>query len=164
MIKLNDKVTFSNGAYYFRPRPNVRRIYLGNHRRDAEIRLREIDPGAHDFILLSTAGLRRCKAQLFGSMAARARNSNLACMTKEEFGKLWDRAGGRCELTALEFNVDQVGNCVKRPWAPSVDRRDNSKGYEFDNCRLVCTAVNLALNEFGDETLIKIARALVSRF
>ena len=39
----------------------------------------------------------------------------------------------------------------------SLDRIDSSKGYTVENCRLVCTAVNLAMNEWGEDVLERIA-------
>lgn len=84
-------------------------------------------------------------------------------MSRIEFDAIWARANGRCELTGIAFTEERMDGKVKRPWMPSVDRVNNAKGYEFSNCRLVCISVNLALNEFGDEALIRIAKGLLFR-
>jgi hypothetical protein len=73
-----------------------------------------------------------------------------------------NRASGKCELSGIEWDHKTVvGN--KRPFAPSIDRIDCSAGYTFENCRLVCIAVNIALSNFGDETLIRIARGILDK-
>jgi hypothetical protein len=37
------------------------------------------------------------------------------------------------------------------PYAPSLDRIDSARGYEIDNIRWVCVAVNFMMNQWGDE-------------
>lgn len=76
---------------------------------------------------------------------------------------LANRAAGRCMLTGIEWDSRATNANGKRPWTPSLDRIDSQKGYEPDNTRLVCTAVNLALGDFGDKVLTRIAIALVDR-
>lgn len=39
---------------------------------------------------------------------------------------------------------------------PSIDRIDTTRGYTPDNVRLVCAAVNLALNQFGEGIFFRI--------
>jgi hypothetical protein len=48
-------------------------------------------------------------------------------------------------------------------WAPSIDRIDNSKGYELGNVRLVAWIINRARNDGTDEALLDMARALVAK-
>jgi hypothetical protein len=45
------------------------------------------------------------------------------------------------------------------PFSPSLDKIDPKKGYTKDNVRLVITAINLALNNFGEELVAKVAQA-----
>lgn len=160
MLRLSDKITHRDGLYWFKRDPRARSIRLGYTARDAEEKLGRVCPDTFSYLLKTANGMKRCKAQLYSSMLARSKRNGLACMSKAEFQTLWSRANGKCELTAIEFTVDKHEQCVKRPWSPSVDRKNNSKGYEFANCRLVCTAVNLALNEFGDAVLRRIANGL----
>lgn len=109
-------------------------------------------------------GPRALKMRTYYSAAARARKFGRAMMSIEEYEAIWERSGGKCEISGIEFNNEKLSaSHSKRPWAPSLDRIDNTRGYEADNCRLVCTAVNLALNEFGEAGLRKIAWAIYRR-
>lgn len=106
---------------------------------------------------------RRARTLAFHAMNTRAKAKKRAIMSRAEFDELCETAGGRCQLTGIRFSGKKVSGAIRRPWMPSVDRVDSSKGYERDNCRLVCTAVNIALNDFGLEVLCKIAGALVDK-
>ena len=76
-----------------------------------------------------------------------------------ELRTLIARAGRCCEVTGIPFSYDRVGpsSRSRSPWGMSLDRIDSSKGYTVENCRLVCTAVNLAMNEWGEDVLERIA-------
>lgn len=76
--------------------------------------------------------------------------------------KLSSMAAGHCMLTGIAWDFTTKNANGKRPWTPSLDRIDAMQGYEPANCRLVCTAVNLALSDFGDAVLRRIARALLA--
>lgn len=84
-------------------------------------------------------------------------------LTMSEFEGLVDRAQGRCMVTGIPFEFERVSGSMRRPFAPSLDRIDSSKGYSADNVRLVCVLVNLAMNEWGLEPLMRVARNLVER-
>lgn len=74
---------------------------------------------------------------------------------------LWRRCGGRCELTGIEFDFEAAGGKhQRRPYAPSIDRRDNSLGYVPGNVRVVCVAVNIAMNQWGEDVLHRLAVSL----
>ena len=63
-------------------------------------------------------------------------------------------------MSGLPFNLRVVGGGkARRPYAPSLDRVDAASGYTRDNVRLVCQAVNFALNAFGEDVLREIALA-----
>lgn len=70
---------------------------------------------------------------------------------------------GKCALTGIPFNLESPEGATLRPWAPSLDRIDSSKGYTAKNCRLVCVAVNFALNQWGEAVFRKIATAIASQ-
>jgi len=97
---------------------------------------------------------KRCK------IAAKKRGIDFL-ITPDDIEKLATRAAGRCELTGIAFSFETYKNKKIRPWSPSIDRIHSDQGYTFANVRLVCSAVNLALNQFGEGTLMKIAKALI---
>ncbi|KAB2911454.1 MAG: hypothetical protein F9K29_22425 [Hyphomicrobiaceae bacterium] len=70
--------------------------------------------------------------------------------------------GCRCAVSGLRFDMAPPGDtCTRRPFAPSLDRIDNAKGYTVENCRVVCTIANYAMGEWGLEALLKLAAALM---
>ena len=69
---------------------------------------------------------------------------------------------GICELTGLEFNLERSDKTRMNPYSPSLDRIDSKDpNYTKDNTRLVLTAVNLALSNFGEQDLLPILEAMV---
>lgn len=67
--------------------------------------------------------------------------------TETDLTTLWQRCGGSCAITRLEFTDEKVGTGrAKRAFAPSVDKIDSEGAYTVENCRLVMVAVNFALN------------------
>jgi hypothetical protein len=81
---------------------------------------------------------------------------------------LYVAQGGRCAVTGRPFPTTSypkpiiakgkvVGSIptYKNPWdTPSIDRIDNTIGYQPDNVRLVSLGIQLALNKFPDVSLI----------
>lgn len=76
-----------------------------------------------------------------------------------------ERQGGRCAVSGLPFSYERglPTKDGRNPMAPSVDRIDNAKGYEKNNCRLVILAVNVALNLWGDDMFLRICRATLEK-
>ena len=71
-------------------------------------------------------------------------------------------AGGRCEVTGLPFDLKpSLHKHRSNPWAPSLDRRDSSKGYTPDNVQVVVAAYNYAKSEWSEAVLLRLARAIV---
>lgn len=68
-----------------------------------------------------------------------------------------------CALTGIRFQADGIDGKRCNPYAPSIDRIDNSRGYTSDNVRLVLTSVNLALSDFGVMHFDEICRARVMK-
>jgi hypothetical protein len=75
---------------------------------------------------------------------------------------LWLECGGRCLLSGIEFDMTPFSG-KRRPFAPSIDRIDPSRGYSKGNCRLVCVAVNYAMSDWGLAVLKRIAVAILER-
>lgn len=71
-------------------------------------------------------------------------------------------AAGICEVTGLAFDMKPGPNKHHaNPWAPSLDRRDSSKGYTPDNVQVVVAAYNYAKSEWSETVLLRLARAIV---
>lgn len=77
----------------------------------------------------------------------------------------WIENDGRCEMSGLPLTLDRdlSGARFYAPMNPSLDRRDNSKGYTTDNTRIVAVMVNLGLNGFGDRAFIRMCKAVTAR-
>jgi hypothetical protein len=80
-------------------------------------------------------------------------------MTRADMLALLDESGGSCTITGIPFDPDFRPH-RRRPFVPSLDRIDNAKPYTVENCRMVCSAVNCALNEWGLSVLEEIAMAM----
>lgn len=70
---------------------------------------------------------------------------------------LFEQQSGVCSLTGIPFDLSKTKHS-RRPFCPSLDRIDSTRGYTKDNVRLVCTAVNLALNEWGIDVFEQVAK------
>ena len=82
---------------------------------------------------------------------SRAKRRGLECNLVDD----WKNDVTHCELSGLPF--------VKNDpmYAASIDRIDNSKGYTVDNCRLILRGLNVFKNNHSDETMMRVATALV---
>lgn len=78
-----------------------------------------------------------------------------------DMDRLFRRAKGRCELTGIPFDLSQPDKGERQPFRMSLDRIDAEQGYHFENCRLVCSAVNFAMGQWGDAALYEMARGLL---
>lgn len=74
-------------------------------------------------------------------------------LTLDDLAALAKRAGGRCEVTGVPFAFAEHPGASRRPFVPSIDRRDSTVGYVRKNCRLVVYAANAAMNEWGEGVL-----------
>lgn len=78
-------------------------------------------------------------------------------LTRSDLVLLLLRSGGACEVTGIAFNLTSTTKHKNRPFAPSIDRINSRLPYTMENCRLVCVAANLAINEWGDEIFSRVA-------
>jgi hypothetical protein len=101
---------------------------------------------------------------LFASVKSNARTRNIYVdITVEDIEVMLERSGFRCELTDIHFDLQKKSRFRVRPWVPSVDRIDSSKPYTMNNCRVVCAAVNSAMNQYGEDVLMKIAMMMIEK-
>ena len=71
------------------------------------------------------------------------------------------RYTGACELTGITFEIAGGLKPGPRALSPSIDRIDQSRGYEPDNCRFILACINAFRGTMDDRQMIKIARALI---
>ncbi len=73
-----------------------------------------------------------------------------------------ERQGWRCVMSGLPFSDETFETAlIKRPYAPSIDRKDPSRGYDPDNCQLIATAVNFAKGQWTLGALVEVAHGIV---
>jgi hypothetical protein len=86
-------------------------------------------------------------------------------LSADTIARMMFDGGDRCELTGLKFDYGLKKNTdwLRRPLAPSLDRISNKGGYDPGNVRLVCTSVNVAINEWGLEHFALVCRNFVGR-
>jgi len=84
--------------------------------------------------------------------------------------ELWDNQHGRCALSGIKLlglprcanKTIRVGGS-RRPFSPSLDRIDSSKGYLRGNVQWVATIANLAKADFSEAELLRMCRGVVRR-
>lgn len=64
-------------------------------------------------------------------------------LTEEAIWQMAERSNCQCEVSGIPLDLSKTAQGSKMPFSPSIDRIDSSKGYVIENCRLVCTIVNL---------------------
>jgi hypothetical protein len=73
------------------------------------------------------------------------------CITYEFLQEMYDQQEGRCAVTGIQMTHKRGDRGEYRN--VSIDRMDSDKGYEPDNVRLVCKAVNLMKHEMEQSEL-----------
>lgn len=68
-----------------------------------------------------------------------------------------------CALTGIPFQYQGLRKGRLSPFAPSLDRIDNSKGYEKSNVKIVVSAINMMRLDWGDDVFDAVAQAYVQR-
>ena len=84
-------------------------------------------------------------------------------LTLPDVRQLIEKSNGKCNITKKPFSNDKPAGSRIRPWAMSIDRKDATKGYTTENCRLVCAYVNVAMNQFGDALFVELIESIVRR-
>lgn len=84
-------------------------------------------------------------------------------LTYEAVSALMSAQKGLCALTEIEMNLTRSRAGRSRPFAPSIDRIDNGRGYTMDNIRIVCAIANLARGDFSDAEFVAMCEGVVQR-
>lgn len=79
-------------------------------------------------------------------------------ITKEWLLDTVEAQNYKCAGTGLPMKKTRAKH---DPWAPSIDRRDNALGYTPDNCRVVSYIYNCARNQFSQDDLLRLSKAIV---
>ena len=100
-------------------------------------------------------------SDLFKKMCKSARTRGIPVhITADDVRDMVELSKYKCSVSGIKFDMRKVEGMRIRPWMPSIDRIDPSKPYARENCRVVCAAVNLALNQFGDDVFFIIAKSV----
>lgn len=67
----------------------------------------------------------------------------------------------RCAVSGIPLAKRLVLGGERDPWAPSIDRIESRHGYTDDNIRVVCLAANYAMNAWGLDVLLRLARGVL---
>lgn len=118
---------------------------LENHKwnhLDPKNRIDEYTPFRHTFKKINNKGRKRCEVTL----------QNL----KEQ----WEKQLGICPFTGyrMVLKTNSTSGLGATPYDASLDRIDNSKGYEIGNIRFISVMANYARNTFTDEELIQFCK------
>lgn len=84
-------------------------------------------------------------------------------VTPAKLMELWHKQNGLCALSSIEMTWGS-GHGIARPTSISIDRIDQTRGYELDNVRLVCYAVNCFRGRMSDKEMYEMARALYNTY
>jgi hypothetical protein len=95
---------------------------------------------------------------LYRSTVKRAKQSGLEhSISENDFFNLYELQDGSCAVSGLPFYAGKQESWRTQPFFPSLDRIDSTKGYVAGNVRFVCFAVNVALNDWGEDVLTILA-------
>lgn len=102
--------------------------------------------------------------ELFATCRSHSARRKIAFnLTYPDVEKLLADSENKCALTGIHFETRLPEGARFRHWMPSIDRIDCRGCYEVGNVRLVAMAVNIALNDIGEEALVHIARMLLRK-
>lgn len=146
-------------TYRYKPKQG-RAVWLGTDYESAMEKYRQVSgPGRVVTLLDGNLLAETWKRHQKGAKQRRISFS----LTQEDIAFLADRQGQRCAVTRLPFSTSKPAGLRVRPWLPSLDRKDPSRGYELKNVRLVCAFVNVAMNGFGETLFRQVLEPLVSQ-
>lgn len=99
--------------------------------------------------------LEKRAACMIATIKIRAGKRNLEFDLDNHVDEIQERINnGFCELTGYPFNKG-LGRLFD---TPSIDRIDPSKGYVYENIRIVLNLINASLGDWGEEKLKDVMR------
>lgn len=118
------------------------------------------EPKWDDFVLSKTGKLWISSCYNTQKQSSKKRKMGFA-VTRDQLREIARRSRGRCEFCFLPFQWTGASLVAgHQPWAPSFDRADPRKGYQFENIRLVLSIVNTCLMDWGDDALLRVCWAV----
>jgi integrase len=159
--ELPPNLHFKDGRYYYVKTVDGKTAWHGLSR-DASEAFAQYELVTRGELQLSPPGawLEGEIIYLWRRSRARATADNIYFgLTTEDVRAMGEAHNWRCALTGMRFSRDRTDPDQTRPFAPSIDRIDSEKGYTSANCRIVCVAVNIALNAWGEGIFRQIALA-----
>lgn len=129
-------------------------------RRDAKQRYRDREPEKAKASIRRALAANRARFLVQGAKD-RAAKAGLPFDLDQYIPQIQRRIdAGRCEMTGLPLVVEGG-----RTWdSPSLDRIEPAKGYVYSNLRVICFAMNTALNNWGEETLEIVLSAWLAKW
>lgn len=99
-------------------------------------------------------------AMLMTSVVSRCRKGSLPLeITAQWIENILEK--GVCQASGIPFDFGKHPSTRRNPFGPSVDQIVAGKGYTLKNSRIVLTALNLALCEWGVDTYVQIAQEVL---
>lgn len=147
-------------GYYYSKRVNGKRIEipLGSSLNLALEKYNAIDV---DELFNPTIDWDKELAKLLSRTKKRALAKNIPFnLTKSDIQNRFEFSDKRCQLSGIKFSDSIQPNVRFRPWMPSIDRIDPFGPYSIENTRLICSYVNIAINQFGEKQLLEVARKI----
>jgi len=102
----------------------------------------------------------RAKMLLQGAKTRAKKSKSLCTIDSQWIEERLEK--GLCELTNIPFELESVTEYTTNPYGPSIDRIDpKNRNYTKDNCRIILSFANRALNECTQEQALPILEAMV---
>lgn len=149
---------YRHGLSYRLHHPDGRKINLGRDYDSALMRYQlELGEGSEELFHTDAPVNEMMRRHAKG---AKQRGLSFS-ITHEHIKDVLRAQGYVCAVTGLRFRNDKPPGSRIRPWLPSIDRVNSSRGYEPGNVRVVCAFVNVALNAFGEQCFAQILGPLI---
>lgn len=78
-------------------------------------------------------------------------------LSLDDVVRMCEETSRRCSISGIDYILTKEVGKRFRPWSPSIDRINPDGPYSPENTRMVCAYINIAINQFGLETLEFIA-------